>query len=102
MNQKSVTIALPFKQYALFQQKASAQRKEVGQLGAEIIRHWLRQQTELKENTASESKDEQALEAAYREYYAHAEEDLRIVRNMRGTQMRAFESHQEKNGCPIP
>jgi len=64
----------------------------------EIIHNWLRQQTETKENTASKSKDEQALEEAYREYYAHEEDDLRIVRNMHNTQMRAFaRSHEEKN-----
>lgn len=98
MSQKILAIALPSEQYALLQQKAIAQQKEVAQLGVEIIRNWLRQQTEIEENPASKSKDEQILEAAYREYYAHAEEDLRIVRNMRSAQMRAFEkSHQEKS-----
>jgi hypothetical protein len=102
MNQKILAIALPSEQFAILQQKAIVQQKEVGQLGLEIICNWLRQQTEIEENTASESKDEavhevtaerseQALEAAYREYYADAEDDLRIVRNMRTVQMRAFE-----------
>ncbi len=64
----------------------------------EIIRNWLRQQTQIEENAALESKKEQTLEAAYREYYAHAEEDLRIVRNMHNAQMRAFKrSRPEKN-----
>lgn len=98
MSQKILTIGLSPKQYALLQQKATAQQKEVGQLGVEIIRHWLRRQTEIEENMGSASKNGQTLEAAYREYYAHAEEDLRIVRNMRNAQMRPFErSHQEKN-----
>jgi hypothetical protein len=91
MRQKILAIALSSEQYALLQQKAIAQQKEAGQLGLEIIRNWLRQQTKIEENTTLESTDEQALEAAYRKYYADAEDDLRIVRNMRTVQMRAFE-----------
>jgi len=102
MSQKILAIALPSEQYVLLQQKAIAQQKEVDQLGLEIIHNWLRQQNEIEEKTVSESKDEvvhevtterseQILEAVYREYYAHAEDDLRIVRNMRTAQMRAFE-----------
>ncbi len=98
MNQKILAIVLPSDKYALLRQRAIAQQKEVAQLGLEIIHNWLRQQTEIEEKTVSESKDEQTLEAAYREYYAHAEDDLRIVRNMRSTQIRAFQrSRQEKN-----
>ena len=130
MSQKILAVALPAEQYTLLQQKAIAQQKEVAQLGLEIIRNWLRQQTEIEENVASKSKDktvhkvnppypplekgeaeqsevvhevsnersEQALEAVYREYYANAEDDLRIVRNMHSAQMHAFErSHQEKS-----
>ena len=103
---------IPSEQYAFLQQKAIVQQKEVAQLGLEIIRNWLRQQTEIEENITSESKDkavhevttergemihevtaersEQVLETAYREYYADAEDDLRIVRNMRSAKMRAF------------
>ena len=109
MNQKILEIVLPSEQYASLQQKAIVQQKEVAQLGLEIIRNWLRQQTEIEENITSESKDEavhevtaerseQVLETAYREYYADAEDDLRIVRNMRSAQMRAFQrNHREKN-----
>ena len=86
MNQKILAIVLPSDKYALLRQRAIAQQKEVAQLGLEIIHNWLRQQTEIEEKTVSESKDEQTLEAAYREYYAHAEDDLRIVRNMRSAQ----------------
>ena len=50
----------------------------------------------IHEVTAERS--EQVLETAYREYYADAEDDLRIVRNMRSSQMRAFKrNHREKN-----
>ena len=48
--------------------------------------------------STDELKNEQCLEEAYQEYYAHAEDDLKIVRNMRIAQMRVFEkSHQEKD-----
>ena len=98
MSQKILAIALPAEQYALLQQQAIVQQKEVGQLGLEIIHDWLRQQTGIEENTASKSEGKQILEEVYREYYAHAEDDLRIVRNMRSAQMRAFErNNQEKN-----
>ena len=98
MSQEILTLALPSEQYALLQQRAIIQQKNIDQLGLEIIRNWLRQQTQIEENAALESKKEQALEAAYREYYAHAEEDLRIVRNMHNAQMRAFKrSQQEKS-----
>jgi hypothetical protein len=129
MNQKILEIVLPSEQYAFLQQKAIVQQKEVAQLGLEIIRNWLRQQTEIEENITSESKNEavhevtteqgemihednplapfgkgeaerseQVLETAYREYYADAEDDLRIIRNMRSAQMRAFQrNHREKN-----
>jgi len=109
MSQKILAITLPSEQYALLQQKAIVQQKKVAQLGLEIIHNWLRQQTEVEEKTVSESKNEavhevtaerseQTLEAAYREYYTHAEDDLRIVRNMRSAQMRTFpKSRQEKN-----
>ena len=98
MSQKILAIALSSEQYALLQQKAIVHQKEVDQLGLEIIRNWLRQQTEIEENTALKSKGAQALGAAYQEYYAHAQADVRIVRNMRNAQMRAFKtSHQEKN-----
>lgn len=91
MSQKILAIALPSEQYVLLQQKAIAQQKEVDQLGLEIIYNWLGQQPKIEENTTLESTDEQALEAAYRKYYADAEDDLRIVRNMRSAQMRAFQ-----------
>ena len=98
MSRKILAIALPSEQYVLLQQKAIAQQKEVSQLGLEIIHNWLLQQAEIEEDTASKPEDEQDLEAVYREYYSDAEADLRIVRNMRSAQMRAFERSAREAG----
>ncbi len=82
------------------QRIAALSSKSVDELVSDMIDQCLSSTLDTLEFVLSEFQDELANESTgereklYQEYYAHPEEDLNLVQNMRTAQMRAFATNE--------